>query len=92
MGGRKGQARRPVVLEPVLVTGPTGFTLWAVAEPKSYGFMPLSGALRPAEIGTAVMRIARCNDVACEDDDRPPRPSARAAHHGRSLRRRLRRT
>lgn len=75
MGRRKGEARRSVVLEPVLETGPTGFTLWAVAEPESYGFLPLSGALGPAEIGTAVMRVAQYNDIDTEHDDHPPRPS-----------------
>ncbi|MFD9036663.1 hypothetical protein ACFVZW_36850, partial [Streptomyces sp. NPDC059567] len=34
----------------------------------------LSGELSPAEVGTAVMRIASCNDVAPEGD-RPPRPA-----------------
>lgn len=72
---QKRQARRTVVLEPVLETGPAGFTLWAVAEPESYGFMPLNGALGPAEIGTAVMHIARCNDIDPTLDDRPPRPA-----------------
>jgi hypothetical protein len=40
-----------------------GFALWAVAESEPYAFMPLTGALRPVEIGTAVRRIAQCNDV-----------------------------
>lgn len=61
--------------EPVLeIYGSDGFALWAVAESEPYGFMPLTGALGPVEIGTAVMRIAHCNDVD-PDEDRPPRPA-----------------
>jgi hypothetical protein len=72
-----------IVLQPVLeVHPPDGFTLWPVAgigEP--YGFMPLGGSLTPAEIGTAVMCIAGCNDctecgkAAPESDDHPARPT-----------------
>ncbi|MFD5892977.1 hypothetical protein [Streptomyces sp. NPDC060366] len=63
--------------EPVLqVYGSDGFALWAVAESDSYGLMPLTGALQPIEIGTAVRRIAQCNDIDPEhDEDRPPRPA-----------------
>ncbi|MGW3321423.1 hypothetical protein [Streptomyces virginiae] len=62
-------------MQPVLETNtPDGFDLWPVAEAEPFGFLPLSGELSPAEVGTAVMRIARCNDVD-PDGDRPPRPS-----------------
>lgn len=75
--GRRKDRPSALVAEPVLeIYGSDGFALWAVAEPKSYGFMPLNGALRPAEIGTAVMRIAQCNDVdPGPDEERPPRPT-----------------
>ncbi|MFF8317472.1 hypothetical protein ACF06V_09935 [Streptomyces bobili] len=63
-------------MQPVLEMSATdGFDLWPVAEFKPFGFLPLSGELSPAEVGTAVMRIAECNDVA-PDDGRPPRPVA----------------
>ncbi|MEV6681063.1 hypothetical protein AB0N09_29990 [Streptomyces erythrochromogenes] len=65
-----------IVLQPVLEIQAMwdGFGLWPVAEAEPYGFLPLSGALSPAEVGTAVMSIAACND--CEPDDgRPPRPA-----------------
>ncbi|MEV5492605.1 hypothetical protein AB0L47_32315 [Streptomyces bobili] len=51
---------------------PDGFDLWPVAEVESFGF--LSGELSPAEVGSAVMRIASCNDLD-PDCDRPPRPA-----------------
>lgn len=53
---------------------PEGFDLWPVAEAEPYGFLPLSGALSPAEVGTAVMAIAACNDWA-PDGGLPPRPA-----------------
>ncbi|MFI1658855.1 hypothetical protein ACH4ZU_28700 [Streptomyces sp. NPDC020472] len=65
-----------IVLQPVLeVHASGGFTLWPVAESAPYGFLPLNGALDPAEVGTAVMRIADCNDIDPEHDGRPPRPA-----------------
>ncbi|WTX00287.1 hypothetical protein OG216_06775 [Streptomycetaceae bacterium NBC_01309] len=54
---------------------PEGFALWPVAEIASMSYLPLNGALSPAEVGTAVMRIAECNDIDPEHDDRPPRPA-----------------
>lgn len=64
-----------IVLEPVLeICSLDGFTLWPVAESVPYGFLPLSGSLDAAEVGTAVMRIADCNDID-PADDRPPRPT-----------------
>ncbi|MFJ7779720.1 hypothetical protein [Streptomyces yangpuensis] len=64
-----------IILQPVLeVQQCRGFALWPVAEAEPYGFLPLSGALSPAEVGTAVMSIAACNDWQ-PDDGRPPRPA-----------------
>ncbi|MGW1638356.1 hypothetical protein [Streptomyces lavendulae] len=66
-------------MQPVLETRvPDGFDLWPVAEVGPAGFLPLSGGLSPAEVGTAVMCIVGCNDIDPEDDpanDRPPRPA-----------------
>ncbi|MGW2939845.1 hypothetical protein ACWDA7_51275 [Streptomyces sp. NPDC001156] len=65
-----------IVLQPVLeIYASDGFTLWPVTESELYGFLPLSGALDPAEVGTAVMRIADYNDIDPETDGRPPRPA-----------------
>ncbi|WP_331727741.1 hypothetical protein [Streptomyces sp. NBC_00158] len=64
-----------IVMHPVLeIYTPDGFDLWPVAEIEPFGFLPLSGELSPAQVGTAVMRIAGCNDVD-PDGDRPPRPA-----------------
>ncbi|WP_329201932.1 MULTISPECIES: hypothetical protein [unclassified Streptomyces] len=64
-------------MQPVLeMNTPDGFALWPVAETERFGFLSLSGGLSPAEIGTALMRIAACNDVDPADDgDLPPRPA-----------------
>ncbi|MEE1826175.1 hypothetical protein PUR61_28900 [Streptomyces sp. BE20] len=67
-------------MQPVLeIYAPGGFDLWPVAEIEPFGFLPLSGELSAAEIGTAVMRIASCNDIDPDDDlggpRRPPRPA-----------------
>ncbi|MER5732840.1 hypothetical protein ABT084_31675 [Streptomyces sp. NPDC002138] len=68
-----------IVMQPVLETDtPDGFDLWPVAATERFGFLPLSGALSPAEIGAALMRIAACNDGAPETEgDLPPRPAGR---------------
>ncbi|WP_033530523.1 hypothetical protein [Streptomyces galbus] len=64
-----------IVMQPVLeMDAPDGFDLWPVAEIASFTFLPLSGELSPAEVGTAVMRIAGCNDID-SDGDRPPHPA-----------------
>ncbi|MFC9266773.1 hypothetical protein ACFTXJ_03240 [Streptomyces zhihengii] len=64
-----------IVMQPVLeMYASDGFDLWPVAEVRS-SFLPLSGELSPSEVGTAVMRIAGCNDID-PDGDRPPRPAA----------------
>jgi hypothetical protein len=65
-----------ISLQPVLETySPAGFDLWPVAGSAPYGFLALDGTLGPAQVGTAVMRIAACNDVDPEHDGRPPRPA-----------------
>ncbi|MEU3071960.1 hypothetical protein [Streptomyces laurentii] len=53
-----------IVLQPVVETCPAeGFDLWPVAPYEPYGFLPLSGAMSPAEVGLAVMCVAACNNV-----------------------------
>ncbi|MFE1230270.1 hypothetical protein [Streptomyces sp. NPDC058745] len=62
-------------MQPVLeIYTPDGFDLWPLAAVESFDFLPLSGELSPAEVGTAVMRIAGCND-SDPDGNRPPRPA-----------------
>ncbi|MFG2819172.1 hypothetical protein ACGFX4_07040 [Kitasatospora sp. NPDC048365] len=64
-----------IVMQPVLeILTPDGFDLWPVAEVQPFAFFALHGRLSSAEVGTAVMRIAGCNDVD-PDGDRPPRPA-----------------
>ncbi|MFF3879193.1 hypothetical protein [Streptomyces sp. NPDC001978] len=64
-----------IVMQPVLeIYTPDDFDLWPVAEIKGFGFLSLGGELSPAEVGTAVMCIASCNDID-PDGDRPPRPA-----------------
>lgn len=59
-----------IVLQPVLeIYASDGFTLWPVAESGPYGFLALGGTLDPAEVGTAVMRIADCNNIYPGDID-----------------------
>ncbi|MBB5081882.1 hypothetical protein HNR40_007377 [Nonomuraea endophytica] len=73
-----------IVMQPVLeVYAFDGFSLWPVAEVESYGYLPLNGQLSPAEVGTAVMRIADCNNVDPTADE-PPRPAdpLEASLHG----------
>ncbi|MFI1968490.1 hypothetical protein BLA24_05410 [Streptomyces cinnamoneus] len=61
-----------IVLQPVLeIQSRDGFALWPVAALEPYTFLPLSGALSQAEVGTAVMSIAACNDMDPEGDDGP---------------------
>ncbi|MGW1995302.1 hypothetical protein [Embleya sp. NPDC001921] len=62
-------------MQPVLeIHTPDGFDLWPVAQIEPFGFLALGGGLSPAEVGTAVMRIAGCNDID-PDGDRPARPA-----------------
>ncbi|MFE9411911.1 hypothetical protein ACFYN0_24450 [Streptomyces sp. NPDC006704] len=56
-------------MEPVLeIFAADDFALWPVGEHESYGYLVLNGELTPAEVGTAVMRIADCNAVEPEDE------------------------
>jgi hypothetical protein len=66
---------RVIIVQPVLEAHPSdGFSLWPVAEAESYDHLPLSGELSPAEVGTAVMSIAGCNNVD-PPAGAPPRPA-----------------
>lgn len=61
-----------MVMQPVLeIFAADGFTLWPVGEHKSYGYLVLDGKLTPAEVGTAVMRIADYNAFEPEEEDGP---------------------
>jgi hypothetical protein len=65
-----------IVKRPVLeVCASEGFALWPVAFPEPYGLLPLSGALDPVEVGTAVMRVAEYNGIDPEDDGGPAQPT-----------------
>ncbi|GAB2442992.1 hypothetical protein [Streptomyces incanus] len=66
-----------IVLQPVLeVYASTSFTLWPIAEAgQPYGFLPLDGTLSVPEVGTAVMRIADCNDMEPEAGSHPQKPA-----------------
>ncbi|MHA4772926.1 hypothetical protein L1085_000250 [Streptomyces sp. MSC1_001] len=56
-------------MQPVLeVFAADDFALWPVGEHESYGYLALDGDLTPAEVGTAVMRIAACNDFEPEEE------------------------
>lgn len=60
-------------MQPVVeIVAPVAFDLWSVAEVEHFSFQPLSGDLSPAEVGTAMMGIAACNDADI-DPDSPPR-------------------
>ncbi|MFJ8883365.1 hypothetical protein ACIRJR_08115 [Streptomyces sp. NPDC102402] len=62
-------------MQPVVeIASPEAFGLWPVAEVERFSFQPLSGALSPPEVGTAMMGIAAYNDVEPGPDD-PPRPA-----------------
>ncbi|MFE3899366.1 hypothetical protein ACFXPY_03095 [Streptomyces sp. NPDC059153] len=77
-GRRCGTLCWVIVMQPVLeIYAPDGFALWPVAEGEPFRYLTLSGELTTAEVGTAVMRIAQCNDIDPDPnvgDDRPPRP------------------
>ncbi|WP_405477434.1 hypothetical protein [Streptomyces canus] len=61
-----------MVMQPVLeIFAADDFTLWPVGEHKSYGYLVLDGKLTPAEVGTAVMRIADYNDFEPEEEHGP---------------------
>ncbi|MFF5275170.1 hypothetical protein [Streptomyces sp. NPDC000133] len=61
-----------IVMQPVLEISPADdFELWPVGEHEPYGYLVLNGELTPAEVGTAVMRIADCNDFEPEEAHGP---------------------
>ncbi|WP_226967159.1 hypothetical protein [Streptomyces phaeolivaceus] len=73
---RDGDARRNreamrAVLE---VRTVDGLDLWPVAEVEPFSFLPLSGELSSAEVGTVVMRIADHNNVD-SDGEQAPQPA-----------------
>ncbi|MEU9100780.1 hypothetical protein [Streptomyces sp. NPDC048361] len=60
-------------MQPVLeIFAADDFALWPVGEHESYGYLVLNGELTPAEVGTAVMRIADCNAVEAEEEGEGP--------------------
>lgn len=59
-------------MQPVLeIYAADDFGLWPVGEHESYGYLVLNGELTPAQVGTAVMRIADCNDFEPEEEHGP---------------------
>ncbi|MEV5989524.1 hypothetical protein AB0L85_32010 [Streptomyces sp. NPDC052051] len=59
-------------MQPVLeISTADGFALWPVGERESCGYLVLNGELTQAEVGTAVMRIADCNDFEPEEEQGP---------------------
>ncbi len=61
-----------MVMRPVLeFSAADDFVLWPVGEYESFGYLVLNGELTPAEVGTAVMRIADCNDFEPEEEHGP---------------------
>ncbi|MFJ7628478.1 hypothetical protein ACIQZN_18495 [Streptomyces sp. NPDC097595] len=59
-------------MQPVLEISTTAdFALWPVGAHESYGYLVLNGKLTPAEVGTAVMRLAECNDFEPEEEHGP---------------------
>lgn len=61
-----------MMMQPVLeIFAADDFVLWPVGEHASYGYLVLNGELTPAEVGTAVMRIAECNDFEPEEEHGP---------------------
>ncbi|MFF0739049.1 hypothetical protein ACFYVL_01505 [Streptomyces sp. NPDC004111] len=64
-----------MVMQPVLeILAADDFALWPVVPYESWGYLVLNGQLTPEEVGTAVMRIARCNDFEPEEEH-GPRPT-----------------
>ncbi|WP_406196988.1 hypothetical protein OH807_10990 [Kitasatospora sp. NBC_01560] len=59
-----------IELRPVLeILTPDDFTLWPVGTHEPFGFLPLGGAMSPADVGAAVARLAVCNDTGDDSDD-----------------------
>ncbi|MFD0277937.1 hypothetical protein ACFVHB_29070 [Kitasatospora sp. NPDC127111] len=56
-------------MQPVLeIRTSEEFTLWPVGAHEPYAFLPLSGSMDPADVGTAVLSLVEGNDVDEEDD------------------------
>ncbi|WP_311203409.1 hypothetical protein [Streptomyces noursei] len=63
---------RVIVMQPVLeILAADDFALWPVGEHESYGYLVLDGKLTPADVGTAVMRIADCNGFEPDEGHEP---------------------
>ncbi|MBP2363504.1 hypothetical protein JOF59_005996 [Streptomyces clavifer] len=61
-----------IVMRPVLeIFAADDFALWPVGKYEPYGYLVLNGELTPAEVGTAVMQIATCNDFEPEEEHGP---------------------
>ncbi|KOX27693.1 MULTISPECIES: hypothetical protein [unclassified Streptomyces] len=72
-----------ITLHPVLeIRSTAGFDLWPVAALAPYGLVPLNGDLTPAGVGTAVMSIAKADDVEAEDGPRRPSDPPGPLLHG----------
>ena len=71
-----------ITLRPVLeVPGDEGFALWPVAQ--TGWFLPLDGSLSPAEIGSAVMAVAKsCSPHAAGGSPPPAGDQGEAFLHG----------
>ncbi|WP_223206331.1 hypothetical protein [Streptomyces xanthii] len=63
---------RVMVMHPVLeMSAADDFALWPVGEHEASGYLVLNGELTPAEVGTAVMQIAHCNDFEPDEEHGP---------------------
>ncbi|MCZ0982977.1 hypothetical protein O1L60_39500 [Streptomyces diastatochromogenes] len=71
-------------MQPVLeIFAADDFALWPVGEHESYGYLVLNGELAPADVGTAVMRIADYNKSKPEEEHGPcPTDPLSAFLHG----------
>lgn len=71
-------------MQPVLeISAHDDFALWPVAEHESFDYLVLNGKLTPAEVGTAVMQIADCNDSEPQEEhDSSPTDPLGAFLHG----------
>ncbi|MFE2009057.1 hypothetical protein [Streptomyces sp. NPDC059491] len=59
-------------MRPVLeIHAADDFELWPIGEHEPYGHLVLNGEMTPTQVGTAVMRIADCNDFEPEDEHGP---------------------
>jgi hypothetical protein len=61
-----------MVMQPVLVISTADdFALWPVRGHESLGYLVLNGERTPAEVGTAVMQIADCNNFEPAEEHGP---------------------